>query len=80
MMGTAGTMVDQERSYLKVGRPGSFLGARWVEDLALPQPWHRFDPWPGIFHLLWAQPKTKTKKKRRRRLADLMAPLLCVPQ
>ena len=40
-----------------------FLVAQWVKDLASSllwlgsQLWHRLDPWPGNFHMLWAQPK-----------------------
>ena len=41
--------------------------AHWVKDLVLSllQPGllllPRFDPWPGNFHMLWAQPKKKKK-------------------
>ena len=37
--------------------------AQWVKDLALSLLrlrllwWHRFDPWPGNFWMLWAWPK-----------------------
>ena len=27
----------------------------WVRSLL----WHRFDPWPGNFCMIWAQPKVK---------------------
>ena len=30
---------------------------QWLKDLALSLLWHRFDPWPGNFHVLWAWPK-----------------------
>ena len=30
-----------------------------VKDLVLPLPWHRFNPWPGNFRVLWVQPKKK---------------------
>ena len=30
---------------------GSSLLAQWVKDLALLHLWHRFDPWPGKFHM-----------------------------
>ena len=45
--------------------------AQQVKDLALSLPWfrlllwHRFDPWPGNFHMLWLQPKKKKKKKKK---------------
>ena len=45
----------------------SFLLAQWVKDPALaPQQlrlllWHRFDPWPKKFHMLWAQPKERER-------------------
>ena len=41
--------------------------AQWVKDPAsLPQwlgslLWHRFDSWPGNFHMTWMQPKKKKK-------------------
>ena len=35
----------------------SSLVAQWVKDLALTLLWHGFNPWPGNFHMLWAQPK-----------------------
>ena len=41
---------------------------QWVKNLVLPQLWYRlqlwlkFDPWPGNFHMPWAQPKTKNQK------------------
>ena len=37
--------------------------AQWVKDLVLSLQqlvlllWHRFDPWPGNFHMLWAKSK-----------------------
>ena len=35
---------------------------QWIKDLVSLQwlgslLWLRFDPWPGNFHVLWAQPK-----------------------
>ena len=42
--------------------------AQLVKDLALPQPWCRFqlwgefDPWPGYFHMMQMQPKKKKRK------------------
>ena len=35
-----------------------FPGGLMVKGLALPLLWPRFDPWPGNFHMLWAQPKS----------------------
>ena len=32
---------------------GSLLSLLWLGSLL----WHGFDPWPGIFHMLWLQPK-----------------------
>lgn len=38
-------------------------GVQWVKDLALSLEWlglllwHRFDPWPGNFHVPWGWPK-----------------------
>ena len=43
--------------------------AQWVKDLAWSLLWLgsllwcRFKPWLGNFHMLWAQPKKKKKKK-----------------
>ena len=34
----------------------------WVKDLVVLHLWHRFDPWPGNFHVLWARPKMKDEK------------------
>ena len=42
---------------------------QWVKDLVLPQLWYglqlllTFDHWLRNFHMLWVQPKTKTKAK-----------------
>ena len=30
---------------------------QWVKDLALSLLWHRFDPWPGNFHVPQREPK-----------------------
>ena len=44
--------------------------AQWVKDPALSLLWLGsplrcgFDPWPGNFHMLWAQPKTKQNKTK----------------
>ena len=44
---------------------------QWVKDLALlPQQlglllWSEFDPWPGNFRMLWAQPRKKNKGLKR---------------
>ena len=41
------------------------LVLQWVKDLALSLQWlglllwHRFDPWPGNFYMLWAWLKKK---------------------
>lgn len=41
--------------------------AQQVKDPALVQPWHRsqlqlaFNPWPKNFHMLWVQPRKKSK-------------------
>ena len=46
--------------------------AQQIKDLALSlqQPWsllwNRFNPWPGNFYTLQAQPKKKKKKKKKR--------------
>ena len=34
---------------------------QWVKDLALSLLWHRFDPWPGNFHVPQAEPKKNPK-------------------
>ena len=34
----------------------SSLMTLWVKDLAMSLLWREFDPWPGNFHMLWAQP------------------------
>ena len=26
--------------------------------------WHRFNPWPWNFHMLWGQPKIKERKRK----------------
>ena len=38
----------------------SALSLLWLASLQ----WHGFDPWPGHFYALWAQPK-KVRKKRK---------------
>ena len=48
----------------------SSLAAQWVKD---PLPlqwlgsllWHRFNPWPRTFHMLWGWPSEKQKRKQR---------------
>ena len=35
---------------------------QWVKDLAMPQLWLGFVPWPGNFHMPWVLPKKKKKK------------------
>ena len=48
--------------------------AQQVKDPALsPQPpgsllWHRFDPWPGNFHMPGVWQKKKKKKKKRKEI------------
>ena len=43
--------------------------AQWIKDPVLSLLWYRsllwhgFDPWPGNFHLWWAQPKKKKEKE-----------------
>jgi len=32
-----------------------------VKDPAFSLLWHRFDPWPGTFHVPWMQPKKKNE-------------------
>ena len=41
-----------------------------LKDLASPELWLRFNPWPGNFHMQWERP---LKKKRRRRGVPVMA-------
>ena len=38
-------------------KAGSTPVAQWVKDLALPQLWCGFNPWPGNFHVLRVQPQ-----------------------
>ena len=40
---------------------------RELEDLALSLLWHRFDPWPGNFHIPWSCPTHQKKKKKKER-------------
>ena len=52
----------------------SSLVAQQVKDSALSLlwlrllQWHRFDPWPQNFHVPWARPRGKKKKKKRREI------------
>ena len=46
--------------------------AQQVKDLMLSLLWHRFDPCPRNFHMLWVQPKKKKKKNE-----NLEFPLWC---
>lgn len=39
------------------------LMAQQVKDLAFSLLWNGFNLWPGNFHMLWAWPKEKKKKK-----------------
>ena len=57
----------QEKLCLKLWKLWASLMAQWVKD---PEPsllwlrpplWHRFDPWPGNFHMPWARPKEYDK-------------------
>ena len=32
--------------------------------LSLHWPGHRFDPWPGNFHMLWVWPKKKKREEK----------------
>ena len=32
-----------------------------VKDPAWSLLWHKFDPWPGNFHVPWAQPKKRER-------------------
>ena len=40
-----------------------FPGGPAVKDLVLSQLWHRFDPWPGNFCILWVGASKKIKIK-----------------
>ena len=44
---------------------GSSLVAQGVKDPMLSRLWHRFDSWPGYFHMPWAWPEKKKKKKKK---------------
>ena len=52
-------------SPLELQKSGSSLVVQWVRDLVLSLAqcgwllWYKFDPWPGNFHMLWAQPEKK---------------------
>ena len=51
---------------LSLGSTGSIPGPmQWVKDLALPQLWLGFDPWPGNFYMLrvWLKKKKTNKTK-----------------
>ena len=51
----------------------SSLVMQWIKDLALSLQWlwlllwQRFSPWPGNFHMLWAQTKTNKINKTQAR-------------
>ena len=58
----------------------SSLVVHWLKNLALSLLqlgsllWHRFEPWPGNFHMLWVpskKKKTKTKTKKQSCLLEL---------
>lgn len=34
-------------------------GSCWVKDVSMPQLWHRFSPWPGIYTCAGAFPPPK---------------------
>ena len=43
-------------------RAGSLAQGSGLKDLALPQLWLGFNPWPGNFHMPQVQPQNKMKK------------------
>ena len=57
-----------------IRRGRSSLVVQWVKHLVLVLSllwlgsllWLRGHPWPGIFHMPWAQPKEKRKKKKKK--------------
>ena len=57
---------------VKISQWWSSLVVHWAEDLASlllwlgSLLWHRFDPWPGNLHRLWAVAKNKQTKKKSR--------------
>ena len=68
-------MLNQKKHHYKHGEKnmqlkdeGSSLVAQQVKDPALSLLWHRFDPWPGNFRMLWAWPKKKKKKKKNHKV------------
>ena len=49
--------------------PGSLLMhklspslVQWIKDPVMPQLQHRFNPWPGNFHVSWVGPKSRKRK------------------
>ena len=60
---------------------GSSLVVQWVKDLMMLQQrgsllWHEFNPWPGNFHMFWANSSPKTtflrKIKRKKKTLSLL--------
>ena len=53
---------------MKISKGGSSLVAQRVKDPALSRKqlrlllWHRFDPWPRNFHMLWVHPEKKARE------------------
>ena len=58
----------ERKSVYKISSIGSSLTAQWVKDLMLSLLWlrqllwHKFNPWPGNFHMLhvWPQKNKQT--------------------
>ena len=45
--------------------------AQRVKDPALSLLWHEFGPWPEIFHMPWARPKTTKNPPPQTHVASL---------
>ena len=42
--------------------------------------WHGFSPWPGNFHMLWAQTKNQTNHKTQEEICREGGPKILIPK
>ena len=62
------------------------LVPQWIKNLVLllQHPslplWHGFDPWPGIFHMLWHGQKKKKERERMDKCICITESLCCITE